>query len=113
MISLAIFSAAVVMVVVVVNTAKVIRDLNYENRAFRIASFKLEELRKAGYAALPADGPLDDAELADLPQGFASTSVVVWNDSTKKVSAGVSWLGAGSTTRYASLTTLITNVGGL
>lgn len=113
LVSLALFSVTVVLASIVVNSVKVIRDSSYENGAFRIAANKLDELRAGGYAALSEGGPFVDAELARLPQGLASTSVTAWNDATKKVVAGVSWQGADGTVRYVSLTTLITENGGL
>lgn len=105
-------SVAAVFVMIVVGTIKVTRDGAYENSAFRIADSKLDELRAGGYASLPESGPFSYPELVSLPQGAASTTVIVWNAKTKQVVVGVSWQGQDST-RYVSLTTLITEVGGL
>lgn len=113
LISLGILSVTVALGVVVVDSIKVIRDSANENAAFRIANSKLDELRSLGYDALPASGPFSDAELGSLPQGSASTTVTVWNDETKEVAAGVSWVSSDGTERLVSLSTLITQVGGL
>ena len=100
-------------VALIIGTIKVTRDAKYENSAFRIADSKIDELRAIGYAALPASGSFSDPELANMPQGVASTSITDWNAETKQVVAGVSWQGADGLTRFVSLTTLITDVGGL
>lgn len=113
LVALFIMSTAVVFSTITINTIKVTRDMSYENVAFRITERKLEELRAGGYSNLPVSGSFSNSELADLPQGTASTSITVWNAETKKVSAGASWYGADGVTRYVSLTTLITETGGL
>ena len=113
LVALFIMSVTVAFVTIVVGTIKVTRDATYENIAFRIADTKLDELRAGGYAALPANGSFSDPDLASLPQGSASTSVAVLNAKTKQVAAGVSWQGADNRTRSVSLTTLITQTGGL
>ena len=113
LISVFILSVTVVFVTLMTGTIAVSRDSAHAHSAFRIANNKLDELRAGGYAALPSGGPFSDPGLVDLPQGSASTTITVWNGETKKVVASVSWLGAGSTTRAVSLTTLITETGGL
>lgn len=113
LVALLIMSVTIVFVTLVVGTIKVSRDSAYESVAFHIAGSKLDELRAGGYASLPANGSFSSPELANLPQGTASTSVVDWNAKTKQVTAGVSWRGADNLTRFVSLTTLITQIGGL
>lgn len=113
LVALFIMSAAVAFTTIVVGTIKVTRDGAYENIAFRIADSKLDELRAGGYGALPESGSFFDPELVNVPQGTASTSVVSWNAKTKKVVTGVSWRGADGLTHVVSLTTLITEFGGL
>lgn len=112
-VALFILSITVTFATVVIGTIKIMRDSAYESSAFRIASSKLDELRAGGYDALPPNGVFTDPELANLPQGFASTSVSDLNAKTKQAAAGVSWLGADGVTRYVTLTTLITQIGGL
>ena len=113
LVALFIVSVAAAFSTFVVNAIKVSRDSAYESTASRIAEGKLDELRAGGYAALPASGAFSDPTLASLPQGQASTTVTDWNAKTKEVTTGVSWLGLNGTTRYASVTTLITQSGGL
>lgn len=112
-VALFILSVVVVFATVVVSTAKVVRDAALENSAFRIAENKLNELRALGYAALPASGPFSDPELAGLPNASASTTIDDWNAKTKQVKTGVSWVGTDGSSRFISLTTLVTEAGGL
>ena len=113
LVALFIMSVTVAFVTIVTGTIKVTRDATYENAAFRVADNKLDELRAGGYAALPASGSFSDPALTVLPQGVASTSITDWNAKTKRVSAGVSWQGADGLARFVSLSTLITESGGL
>ncbi len=113
LVALFIMSVTVAFVVIIAGTISVIRDSKYENIAFRIADSKLDELRALGYAALPVSGSFSAPELANLPQGTASTSVTAWNTKTKQVVAGVSWQSQGGLVRFVSLTTRITETGGL
>jgi len=113
LVALFIVSVAIVFVSVAVGTTKVSRDSTYENFAFRIANNKLDELRAVGYAMLPESGFFTDPGLAALPQGVASTSVTNWNAKTKKVVTSVSWTGTDGLADYVSMTTLITESGGL
>ena len=112
-VALFILSTTIVFATLVIGTIKVTRDSAFENVAFRVANNKVNELRALGYAALPASGTFSDPQLASLPQGLASTTVTAWNEKTKKVTAGVSWRGAEGRTRSVSVTTLVTESGGL
>lgn len=111
-VALFIMSLAVAFVTVVASTIKATRDAAYENIAFRVADSKLNELRSLGYAAI-APGAFLDAELANIPNGLASSTVATWNAETKQVTVGVSWGDADARTKYVSLTTLVTETGGL
>ncbi len=113
LIAVFVMSVAAAFVTIVTGTIKVTRDSGFESVAFRVANAKLDELRAGGYAALPASGAFADPALADLPLGVASTSVTDWNAATKQVVAEVSWQGADGLARNVSLTTLITQSGGL
>lgn len=113
LVALFIMSLTLVFVMIVAGTIKTTRDSAYENIAFRIADSKLGELRALGYAALPTSGPFSTPELASIPQGTASTSVTIRNAKTKEVRAGVSWRGSDGLIRVVSLTTLVTESGGL
>ena len=108
-----VMSVAAAFVTIVTGTIKVTRDSGFESIAFRVATAKLDELRAGGHAALPASGAFVDPTLTSLPSGIASTSITDWNATTKQVAAGVSWQGADGLARNVSLTTLITQSGGL
>ncbi len=113
LIALFVASLLVAFVTIVVGTIKVVRDASYENIAFHVAEDKLDELRAVGYASLTSGGSFSSPELVRIPQGSASTSIRAVNSKTKEVSAGVSWSGNDGTTRVVSLTTLVTETGGL
>jgi hypothetical protein len=108
-----IMSTAITFVTIVTGTIKVTRDSAFESVAFRIVNTKLDELRAGGYDALPTSGSFSDPALTNLPFASASTSITDWNAKTKQVAAGVSWQGADGLPRNVSLTTLITQSGGL
>lgn len=112
-VALFIVSIGVAITSIAVKTTVTTRDSANESIAFHIAASKLEELRFLGYDALTSSGSFSDTELSSLPNGAASTTVTTWNTKTKQAVAGVSWLGTNNLTRYVSLTTLITQVGGL
>lgn len=113
LISLFVLSVSITFAVIIINTIKLTRDGAHEGVAFRIANSKLDAMRAAGYDSLPADGPFTADGLSSIPQGAASTTATVYNEKIKEVLVGVSWLGSEGNTRYVSLTTLITEVGGL
>lgn len=112
-----IVSIMIVGIVVVIfstgsNTFILTRDAKQQDIAAHIASSKLALVRENGYAALPSDGPFADPLLSALPYGAASTSVTVVNAKTKQVDVIVGWK-RGETQRSVTLTTLITETGGL
>lgn len=111
--ALFIMSVTIGFVVVVAGTIKETRDSAYESIAFRIANSELNDLRSLGYESLPTSGAFTSPELTSLPSGSASTTVTVWNAKTKQVMTGVSWAGSDTKVDYVSLTTLITQSGGL
>lgn len=87
--------------------------IRYTQAATRIAQTKLDELRAGGYEALSGSGPFTVAELSDLPEGAASTTVTAYNDNLKQVQVGVAWVGNDGNERYVSMTTLVVDQGGL
>ncbi len=89
------------------------REVRDQDVALRIARNELEVLRAAGYDALPTSGPFTDTLLSSLAEGAASVAVADFNAKTKRVDVSVSWRGAGPALRGVSLTTLITQDGGL
>jgi prepilin-type N-terminal cleavage/methylation domain-containing protein len=101
----AIFAAAL-------NLARLTRDSKFQDIALRVASQQLESERALGYASTTS-GSFSDPLLALLPAGTATTTISAYNAKTKQVTVTVTWDGGASSTRSQSLTTLITQVGGL
>jgi prepilin-type N-terminal cleavage/methylation domain-containing protein len=81
--------------------------------ALSIAQNKIEALRAGGYAALPATGSFTDSALTALASSTGSVTVTAYASTTKQVQVSVSWREKDTSVRSVSLTTLITNVGGL
>lgn len=111
--TVAVLLAVVALYGATLSTVSLTSETGREDVALRIANQKLDDLRALGYAALPASGPFTDTQLQNLPSGSASTTVTVFNAKTKQVAATVSWVEAKGGARSISLTTLITQVGGL
>lgn len=89
-------------------------DAEKANIALRIAATELDTIRDGGYANVPANGTaFSSAYLSSLASSSASTTNSAYNAKTKLVSAGVSWVDSRGKSRYVSLTTLITQTGGL
>lgn len=89
---------------------RVVRD---EGLALKIAGRQIEVLRAGGYAALPSSGPFTDSSLSSLASGAAFVTVSSYGAKTKEVEAAVSWLGPDNAPRTISVTTLVTETGGL
>ena len=92
--------------------ASATRVARHEDLALKIANLEMETLRGLGYDALPASGAFSDSLLSALPSSSASTSITDFNAKTKKVIVGVGWREE-SGNRVISLTTLVTQIGGL
>lgn len=84
-----------------------------EEIALTIAMSTLEELRVGGYAALPPSGALAHPSLALLPGGAGTLSVSEFEDDTAEVEVTVTWEGRDGENRSMTLSTLITDIGGL
>ncbi|MGH7175083.1 MAG: type IV pilus modification PilV family protein [Minisyncoccia bacterium] len=87
-------------------------DTGQESIARTVADSELENLRAAGYAALPASGSFSATGLSALPSGTGSVTVSSFNTETKEVDVAVSWVGT-SGANSLTLSTLITQSGGL
>lgn len=111
---ISIFIIGVVLVLsnAVFGTIRNTRDQIDENIALRIAAGELDRIRNNGYDAAVSTDPLTNDTLAELPSGAASSTIRAYNDKTKEVSVGVSWL-TGTGMKYVKLTTLLTSTGGL
>ncbi len=85
-----------------------------QDKALKIVSSELEELRAGGHDALPATGSFSDTALTTLPSGSGMVTVSTVNAATKQVTVTVTWREQNATTdSTVSLTTLITDIGGL
>ncbi|HEY0011082.1 MAG TPA: prepilin-type N-terminal cleavage/methylation domain-containing protein [Candidatus Paceibacterota bacterium] len=113
-ISVFIIGMLVVLSGAMVTAAPLSRQVRYENLARTIAAGELERVRALGYDALPATGAFTHARLADLPAGSGYVTVSEYNDRTKEIVVTVSWRESAATAvSTASLTALVTAVGGL
>lgn len=94
-------------------TFAVTRSAGHGEVALRIAEGKLEALRAAGYAAVPTSGSFSDPALGTLPSATGTLAVSDSNAKTKRVTVTVSWQESTTSPRSVSLSTLITQTGGL
>lgn len=84
-----------------------------QDLALKIANNEIEALRALGYANLPASGSFADTELSSLTNGAGVATISDYNAKTKKIDVSVTWIDSDETPREISLTTLVTDVGGL
>lgn len=89
------------------------RAAAHRSLAIQGASQELETLRAGGYVALPASGSFSNSQIVLLPSGTGSTTVSAYNDATKQVDIEVSWREGAQGTSSVSISTLITQTGGL
>jgi prepilin-type N-terminal cleavage/methylation domain-containing protein len=98
---------------VAASTMRLATIAQQKERVSRVIGQKIETLRAAGYDGVGSSGTFTDPQLNNLQNVSASTTISDYNAEIKQVTVGVSWLGAGSTTRYLGATTLLVNSGGL
>lgn len=96
-----------------VMTTSLTREAAHQDLALHAASQQLESLRMGGYAALPASGSFSNSQVTQLPSGAGTTTVSVLNAKTKQVVVTVSWQEGSRGSRSVSLSTYITETGGL
>lgn len=89
------------------------REVRDQDVALRIARTEIETLRAAGYDALPASGPFNDALLGSLASGSAYVTITTVDAKTRRVDVLVSWKGDNLADRSLSLTTLVTQNSGM
>jgi prepilin-type N-terminal cleavage/methylation domain-containing protein len=113
-ISIFIVSVMLLLLQAVVRSGVVARATGHRGVALTIAHSEIERLRAGGYASLPPSGSFSDSLLASLPEGSATLAVSTYDAQTKQVVVQVLWqepiFSASST---VSLTTLVTETGGL
>lgn len=81
--------------------------------ALVIAQNQIEALRAGGYAALPVSGSFSDTGLASLTSGAGTVTVAEYDSKTRRVDVTVSWAAADASAHEVTLTTLVTETGGL
>lgn len=89
------------------------RDARDQDLALRIADNKLQSLRAAGYGNTGVSGPFADPDLSALASSSAAIVVSAYNASTTQVNVSVNWESQAGAARSLTLTTLITQKGGL
>jgi len=115
LISILIIGVILILLQSVLRGGYLARNAKNQVVALTIVRNELEGLRAGGYDALPASGSFSDSLLSTLPGGAtANITVSDYNDTTKQVSATVTWTDPGySAASIVSLSTLVTKVGGL
>jgi|ERR1051326_5327943 Tfp pilus assembly protein PilV len=113
LVALFIIVAALVLYQAALNSILLTRNTRDQDLAVKIASNQLESLRTGGYSAVPVSGPFSNSQLSLLPSGAGSLSVTTFNTKTKQVTATVTWTESNSNQHSVSLSTLITETGGL
>lgn len=96
-----------------VMTTSLTREAAHQDIALHAASQQLESLRMGGYAALPASGSFSNTQITQLPSGSGAMTVSALNAKTKQVVVTVSWQEGSRGSRSVSLSTYITETGGL
>lgn len=91
----------------------VLRLARHEDIALKIATSQIDTLRAGGYGALPSSGSFSDSLLSSLPSGAGSNTISAFNAETKQVTVTVSWVESSGQSHSVSLTSLMTEVGGL
>lgn len=91
------------------------RTAQEDDVALRVATSKLEALRAVGYGSLPPSGTFTDPLLtASFSSSSAYMTVTAYNAKTKRVDVTVYYQDKPvSPTRSITLTTLMTDIGGL
>lgn len=112
-VSIGIMGVALLAVGTLTHTVPLSQQTRYETLALAIATDEIGGVRGGGYSSVPASGSFTSADMSSLPSGAGTVAVSDYNDKTKQVTVTVSWQKPGLTARSISLSTLITEVGGL
>lgn len=114
LIALLVIGAMVALYATVLGLFPLTRTTEHKAVALRIAEHKLADLRANAYAALPTNGSFTDSQFTLLPENATGTiAVAAVNAKTKQVSVTVEWREPGKATSTISLSTFITETGGL
>jgi type II secretory pathway pseudopilin PulG len=113
LVSLGIIIAMLVTLSALIKISVLQKTARSEEVARTIATDALEDLRIGGYASLPASGALSNPNLSLLQNGSGTITVTVYDSKTKKVEVTVSWTAKSGASHTLTLSTLITETGGL
>lgn len=97
----------------VLTSSTLVRSTQFGSVALGIAGSELDRMRSLGYDALPATGPVLNSDLTLLPQGSEDVTVTDFDTESKSVTVTVNWVEPRTGSQSLSLTTLVSNVGGL
>jgi len=95
-----------------ISSTSLTREAKHQEIALRIASHELESVRAIGYASTTS-GAFNDSLMSSLTNASGSVAVSSFNAQTKQVRVMVSWQEESRGDRIISLTTLLTQTGGL
>ncbi len=112
-VGIGIIGAALVASGALIHAVPLERITRSEDLALTIANDKMGSVRAGGYASVPASGSFSNTLLGALPSGSGMLTVTTWNAKTKQVQVTVSWQEPGLAARSISLSTLLTETGGL
>lgn len=113
LVSIGILGAIIGIYAISSNIVILSRHVRYDDVALRIASSKLETLRATPYASLPASGSFVDPLFSTFASSSGYVTVSDYNAETKRIDVVVLTEEAGNTVRSITLTTLVTEIGGL
>lgn len=113
-ISILLILALVTILLVTTGTFNSTRNSNLQGVAAKIASKKVESLRKSGFANIPIGGPtsFSDSDLSKLPNATATQTVTYFTSTTKVkvVTINVDWTINGAP-RNIKMETLVYEYG--
>lgn len=114
LIAMVVIGAMVALYATVLGLFPLTRTTEHSAVALRIAEDELAVVRAGGYAALPVSGSFTNAQFSLLPENATGTiAVSAVNAKTKQVVVTVDWREPGKATSTVSLSTFVTETGGL
>lgn len=113
LVTIGILGLMIVVYQAVLGNVYLTRNVQDKDVALKIATYKIEEIRALGYSSMPGSGTFTDTLLTSLPSGTAAMTITDYNAKVKQVVVTVGWTPQNSTARSVSLTTLVTDTGGL
>lgn len=113
LVAISIIGLSIVLFAAALNTFTLTQASAHGYTALHIAENKLESVRASGYTRA-GSGSFSDPLLSSLPGNATGTvAVSTFNAQTKRVDVSVAWQESGYSTSTISLSTLITQTGGL